>query len=384
VNLLDRHIARNVLSTALMAVALFAFLFMAENVIRDLLAKLLTGQIQFFAFGRLVLLLVPFALSYALPLGMLTGCLLTLGRLSSDSEITAMRAAGLSLPRIARPALLLGILGVAIGLRVNFESMPWSKSQYERELAVAVRSNPFSFIKQKTFIREFPGYVIYIGVKESGSKDGSAVRDVWIWFLDSERKVYRFVRAESGRVDYDEKANEFILTLSRAQGGEHNRRAPEDFSESLPTQSAQEVDPLHLSLARYFGSGTFHQKPQWMTYGELVAERERLEREPVKAGDERAHARAVMAVTLTIQDKINWALAIFSFTLVGIPLGIKVSRRETSANLGVAVLLALAYYLFVVIVGWLNPEYHPEILLWIPNLAIMGLGVWMLRRVDRA
>jgi lipopolysaccharide export system permease protein len=384
VNLLDRHIAKNVLATALAAVALFAFLFMAENIIRDLLAKLLTGQIQFLAFWRLVLLLVPFALSYALPLGMLTGALLTLGRLSSDSEITAMRAAGLSLPRIARPALMLGVLGAAIGLRVNFESMPWAKSQYERELAVAVRSNPFSFIKQKTFIREFPGYVLYIGSQEAGSKDGSAVRDVWIWFLDAERKVYRFVRAESGRVDYDEKANEFILTLSRAQGEEHDRKAPENFSESLQAPSALEVDPLHLSLARYFGSGTFHQKPQWMTYGELVAERARLEREPVKPGDERKHAREVMAISLTIQDKINWALAIFSFTLVGVPLGIKVSRRETSANLGVAVLLALAYYLFVVIVGWLNPEYHPDILLWIPNLAVIGLAVWLLGRLDRA
>ena len=86
-NLLDRHIFRSVLATALAAVALFAFLFMAENIIRDLLAKLLTGQLPFLTFWRLVLLLVPFALSYALPLGMLTGALLTLGRLSSDSEI---------------------------------------------------------------------------------------------------------------------------------------------------------------------------------------------------------------------------------------------------------------------------------------------------------
>ncbi len=383
-NLLDRHIAKNVLTTALAAVALFAFLFMAENVIRDLLAKLLTGQIQFLAFWRLVVLLVPFALSYALPLGMLTGALLTLGRLSSDSEITAMRAAGLSLPRIARPALILGIIGMLIGLRVNFESMPWSKSQYERELSVAVRSNPFSFIKQRTFIREFPGYVIYIGSQDAASKDGSAVRDVWIWFLDPERKVYRFVRAESGRVDYDEKANEFILTLSRAQGEEHNRKSPEDFSEAPQAASAQDVDPLHLSLARYFGGGTFHQKPQWMTFGELRAEKARLERETVKPGDERKHARELMTISLTIQDKINWALAIFSFTLIGIPLGIKVSRRETSANLGVAVLLALAYYLFIVVVSWLNPEYRPDILLWIPNLVLMWLGVSLLSRVDRA
>lgn len=383
-NLLDRHIFRNILATALAAVALFAFLFMAENIIRDLLAKLLTGQLPFITFGRLVLLLVPFALSYALPLGMLTGALLTLGRLSSDSEITAMRAAGLSVPRIARPALILGVLGAALGLRVNFESMPWAKLQYERELATAVRSNPFSYIKQKTFIREFPGYVIYIGSKESDSKEGSAIRDIWIWQLDAEKRVYRFIRAESGRVAYDESANEFIVTLSNAREEEHDRRAPDDYAQALRISSLGEVDPVRLSLARYFGSNTVHQKLQWMTYGELKAEKARLEAEPVKKGTERQHAREVMSVSLTIQDKINWAIAIFSFTLVGVPLGIRVSRKETSANLVVAVLLALAYYLFIVVVGWLNPEFHPDILLWIPNIAILALGTWLLGRVDRA
>jgi lipopolysaccharide export system permease protein len=384
VNLLDRHIFKSVLATALAAVAMFAFLFMAENIIRDLLAKLLTGQLPFVTFWRLVLLLVPFALSYALPLGMLTGALLTLGRLSSDSEVTAMRAAGLSVPRIARPALILGILGVVLGLRINFESMPWAKLKYEREFAAAVRANPLSYIKQKTFIREFPGYVVYIGSKDAGSKDGSAVRDIWIWQLDSERRVFRFIRAESGRVDYDETANEFIVTLSNAREEEHDRKAPDDFTQPLRVSTLGEIDPVRLSLARYFGSSTVHQKLQWMTYGELRAERARLESEPVKAGEEYQRARDIMGVSLTIQDKVNWALAIFTFTLVGVPLGIKVSRKETSANLAVAVLLALAYYLFVVVVGWLSPAYHPDVLLWAPNIALLSLGLWLLGRVDRA
>jgi lipopolysaccharide export system permease protein len=383
-NLLDRHIFRSVLATALAAVALFAFLFMAENIIRDLLAKLLTGQLPFLTFWRLVALLVPFALSYALPLGMLTGALLTLGRLSSDSEITAMRAAGLSVPRIARPALILGILGVALGLRINFESMPWAKLQYERELATAVRANPLSYIKPKTFIREFPGYVVYIGSRDAGSKDGSDVRDIWIWQLDGQRRVYRFIRAESGRVDYDEAANEFIVTLSNAREEEHDRKAPDSYAQPLQVSSLGQVDPVHLSLARYFGSSNVRQKLPWMTYGELKAEKARLQAEPVKAGGEWQRSRDIMNVSLTIQDKINWALAIFSFTLVGVPLGIKVSRRETSANLAVAVLLALAYYLFVVVIGWLNPWMRPDLLLWVPNVVLLSLGVWLLRRVDRA
>jgi lipopolysaccharide export system permease protein len=63
-----------------------------------------------------------------------------------------------------------------------------------------------------------------------------------------------------------------------------------------------------------------------------------------------------------------------------------VSRRETSANLAVAVLLALGYYFLIVVVGWLDqhPEYRPDLLLWVPNILLLGLGLWLLRRLDRA
>ncbi len=385
-NILDRHIFRSILTTALAAVALFAFVLAAGNVIRDLLGPLLSGQLPLLSFGRLVLLLVPFVISYALPLGMLTGVLLTLGRLSSDSEITAMRAAGLSIPRIARPAMILAVLGVALALRVNFESMPWARVQYHRELAVAIRANPLSYLRPKTFIREFPGYVVYVGSMDQGSRDGSDVHDFWFWQLDSERRVVRFVRSQSGRVEYDETANDFIVKLSNAVVSEYDRNAPDDFGQPLKVGTVEQFDPFRLSLSKYFGNEGVHQKLQWMTYAELAAEKERVLHEPVAPGGERQHERNVMKVSLTIQDKINMALAVFSFAFVGVPLGIKVSRRETSANLGVAVLLALAYYFLIVVVGWLDqhPEYRPDLLLWVPNLVFLSMGVWLLRRIDRA
>ena len=71
--------------------------------------------------------------------------------------------------------------------------------------------------------------------------------------------------------------------------------------------------------------------------------------------------------------------------VIGVPLGIKVSRRETSANLGIAVLLALGYYMLTVAVSWLDrhPEYHPDLLFWLPNAVFLGLGVWLFLRIER-
>jgi lipopolysaccharide export system permease protein len=353
---------------------------MLGNLVRDLLPYLLSGQLPAGTFLRLVGMLVPAVAIYALPMGMLTGVLLTLGRLSADSEITAMRAAGLSLARIARPIFILGALGCALGLYVNFESMPRARVQYHKELDEAIRANPLSFIVPKTFIRDFKGFVVYVG-----DKQGTVMRDFWLWQLDREGRTTQLVRAESGRFDYDAVANELILTLTRAQVEERPAENPENFAESPRIGSFEQSEPQRLPLTRLFGVPTVRQKLAWMTYAELRAEEARVAALPFASGAAKDHARAVMKVRLTVQEKFNTALAILSFALVGVPLGIKVSRRETSANLGVAVLLALGYYMLTVAVTWLdrNPVYRPDLLFWLPNTVFLILGVWLFLRIER-
>lgn len=378
-NLLDRHIFKSVLASCAGAVGLFAFVLMLGNLVRDLLPYLLSGQLQAATFARLVWLLLPAMAIYALPMGMLTGVLLTLGRLSADSEITAMRAAGLSLARIARPVLILGALGSALGLYINFESMPHARVQYHKELDAVVRANPLSFIVPKTFNRDFKGYVVYVG-----DKQGGVMRDFWLWRLDDERRVTQLVRAEFGRFDYDERTNELILTLTRAQVEERDAKQPENFSESPLVGSFDKSEPQRLPLERLFGRRD-RQKLQWLTYTELRTEEARVAAQPFTPQEAKDHARAIMKVKLTVQEKFNTALAVLSFALIGVPLGIRVSRRETSANLGLAVLLTLAYYMLTVMVSWLDrhPEYHPDLLLWLPNVIFLTLGVWLFLRIER-
>jgi lipopolysaccharide export system permease protein len=122
-----------------------------------------------------------------------------------------------------------------------------------------------------------------------------------------------------------------------------------------------------------------------MTYAELRAEQDRLARQAVPVGGAKDRAQAEMKVAVTIQDKFNGAFAVLSFALLGVPLGIKVSRRETSANLGVAVLLALGYYFLTVAIGWIDrhPEYRPDLLLWLPNILLFGLGIRLFNRIQK-
>jgi lipopolysaccharide export system permease protein len=376
-NLLDRHIFKSVFASCAVAVLMLAFIIMLKNVLGDLMGPMLAGQLPVAKFLALTALLVPFAASYALPMGMLTGILLTLGRLSADNEITAMRAAGISMPRLTRPIFLLAGLAAALGLYVNFEAMPHAKVVYERDLTAALHANPLNLIVPRTFIRQFPGYVLYIGDKQEGT-----LKDFWLWKFDANHRVILFERAASGRVDYDEKKNQVLVTLANFQIERLDEKNPEDFTESPSVATAEVSDPVALPLDSLFGRIVLRQKLAWMTYAELRSPLGMTQALKDEDGDPR---RAAMKVALTIQEKFTLAFAVLSFALIGVPLGIQVSRRETSANLGLAVTLALAYYFLTVMVGWLDrhPEYRPDLLLWAPNLIFIGLGLWLFRRLSR-
>jgi len=377
-NLLQRHIFKSVLFSCAAAVGLFAFVLTVGNVVRDLLGYLVAGQLAPELFLELLLLIPPFVLSYALPFGVLTGVLLVLGRMSAEHEITAIRAAGLGLGWVARPILILAALGVALGLVINFQFMPWARVVYHVELSNAVRKDPLSFIVPRTFIRDFPGKVLYVG-----EKNGPGVKDFWLWELDAQGRVKNMIRAATGTFDFDESTGDLILNINHFQVESRDVKNPEDFTLLRPPLSAESTS-VRLPLGGVFGQSSFHPKLQWYALPKLRAEWQRLA-QPVAPAERAQRELDRMKLRIVVQDKFSTAFAVFSFALVAVPLGIKVSRKETSANLGLALALAMGYYFLTVAIGWLDrhPEWRPDLLMWLPNLIFLGVGLWLFWRVDR-
>ena len=92
--LLHRHIFASVAGACAAAVGFFTFVLLTGQVLRELLNYWIAGQLGLGEAAWLTTLLLPYAAVYALPIGLLTAVLLVLGRMSSQQEITAMRAAG--------------------------------------------------------------------------------------------------------------------------------------------------------------------------------------------------------------------------------------------------------------------------------------------------
>lgn len=376
--LLHRHIFANVALTCVASIALFGFVLMIGNVIKDLLGYVIAGQIEFTTFLHLLWLLVPFVVSYALPMGILTGVLLVLGRMSSDREITAIRASGVSVAGISAPIFFFALIGVVVSGAVNFYFMPQATMAYKRELAGAVQRNPLSFIVPKTFIRDFPGLVIYVG-----DMKGAQLKDVWVWKLDKENRVTQLHRAQSAEVHYDEANSKLQLVGHQVASEGRDKDDPEDFTKNPPMLLAEEF-PRDLPIEHFTGQRTVRTKQKWQTLDMLLAERERLRQpDPNVPAAEREKQR--IKVQTVIQEKASMAFSALSFALIAIPLGIKVSRKETSANLGVALVLVMAYYFATVAMGWFDkfPAARPDLLIWLPNIAIQSFGAWMFYRIDR-
>lgn len=89
---------------------------------------------------------------------------------------------------------------------------------------------------------------------------------------------------------------------------------------------------------------------------------------------------------MTLSSRAAGSFAVLAFAVIAVPLGIKVSRKETSANLGIAVALVLGYYFLDALARMLerSPALHPEIWVWLPPLLYAVVGGWLFQRVDRA
>lgn len=126
----------------------------------------------------LTLLLLPSFLSLMLPVALFTAVLFTYNKLIIDSELVVLRTAGLGPFQLARPALLLATVIVAIGYFLSLFLLPWSYRQF-KDLEFNVRSDYSSvLLKEGTFNNITSGITVYIRSREpNGELQGILIHD---------------------------------------------------------------------------------------------------------------------------------------------------------------------------------------------------------------
>ncbi len=379
-SLLHRHILKEILVATGLAMGLFIFVLLVGNALRDVAELVVAGKLDFWVFIKVLGLFIPYVASFALPLGMLTGTLIALGRLSSQREIIAMKSAGLSLYQIAAPVFLIAFAGMTAAVLINLHYAPQSRVERKALMTEALTDNPVGFIEERRFIYDFPGYVIYMGGRE-----GSVMKDFWIWELDDQRRAKLFLRSAEGILGYDEVNKDLILTLKDGTAEQRDSENPEAFSDNMPDSLFFAELPIALPLDQLFGDGeqTRKLRNKEMTFAQLMDLRQgELEKEAA-SGEPMSEAR--LSLQVHIQKNFALAFSVFSLAVFGVPLAIQVGRKETYANLGIALVIAMTYYFLIIMVSWLEdvPSLRPDLLIWLPNLIFQGVGFWMIYRASR-
>ena len=378
--LLHRHVFQEILIATFLAMALFVFVLLTGNALRDMVGLFSAGKLDALTFLHLIGLLIPYVAAYALPLAILTGTMVALGRLSSQREIIAMRSSGWSLYQVAAPVICIAFFGMVASVVVNLHFAPRAKVAVRTMLTQAITENPLDFIEEKRFINEFPGYVIYMGTRE-----GDQLKDFWVWELDEQKQVKRFVRAASGQLGFSSESSELILRVFDATAEIRDASSPEDFSTGqIQTIFFEQTDfalPLDQVLGKGHKRGT---KISNMDFSQLITLREQARADEINRGDKAISPERMRAQT-QIQKNCAMAFSTFSLALFGVPLAIRVGRKETYANLALALVISLTYYFLMVVVTWLegNPALRPDLLVWVPNLLFQSAALFLIVRSAR-
>ena len=384
---LHLYLTRQVLATLGMTVFVFTFVLMLGNVIKEILTLLINRQATLGLACHGILLLLPYVLAFSLPIGMLTATLLVFGRFSADQELTAARASGISLVSLLAPVLLLGVAVSGLCAWLNFDLAPASRVAYKELLAGAGRNRPGRFLLDNQSV-PFGKYQVFV---EHVHDDGTNLDGVIVDEYDTGGSVIRWAKAPKGVLIIDNVARKITLILTNMTSFARDQNGwmpmlsgdwplePRDFpkaDEALPIAiSDMTFRQLRAELARQ-ERGRAGILPRGASRDELLEARKKMEA---------AAAETIMPVLVYLNQQVAFSFACFAFTLIGIPLGIRAHRRETSVGVATALLLVLVYYSFMVLgQAWAaHPERYPCLIIWLPNFIFQAVGAVLLWRTNQ-
>ena len=330
--------------------------------------------------GRFAIVSFPETMQWTIPLGLLVSSILVFSRLSADSEVAAMRACGVNLLTVMRWPLLFAALCTLLGLFINNEIVPRGH-EVRRDLAKRISVGAgLELLEPGRVIDDFPKVKIYFEERE-----GQWLKDLIV--LDfTNPKVDRMVTATKALVTSE--GRDVVLDL--------HGMTVDPLDEDHPGMGRAARFQYRVKDA--LKDGTYKRREKDFRFFEMVAEIRRAAadvKNPQAAAERRAKEgrkggsagkelkllrktlrRHLSDVKTEFQKRFVFAFASICFVLVGVPLGIRSQRKESTIGMAIALVTALCYYLVVILMTSMSRNYgaHPEILIWLPVVACGALA----------
>ncbi len=357
--LLDRYVCREVASHSLLGLIVFTFVFFVPSLVQlmNLIVRHSGG------FATIILLFIctlPAALIFTIPIAVLVGVLIGLGRLSADSEIVALHASGISLRRLLLPVGFVAFLCMLATLSMTFWLSPASQRTFTRlEAQILSSQAPYS-IQPRVFDERFPHYVLYVQDVEAGATRWHGV------FLASSGGTGEsaITTASDASIVFGQQKGQIELNLGAGSLHEYDPRQPNRYN--VTTFGESDI-PIDLTGA--------------VAAAKNIAVPLREQSVSALLADNGPNWRQSR---VEFQNRIAFPAACLIFALLGVPVGVRPRRGGRAAGLILTLVLVGGYYFL-----WIAGDHMarqgslpPWLGVWAANIVAAIIGFALLRGVE--
>lgn len=360
--ILDRYMLAELVGPFLFGLSAFTLIFAATQIIAIGRAVSETHA-PLWAAIEAFLWQLPGMIVLTIPMALLLGTLLAIQRLSGDSELTAMKAGGITFIRIVAPLLAAGIVLSFVTLVLQEDVVPYAQTQFTI-IENTVINQTSAFGNDLTVSAPLPGggrQVTFANAYDPGSK---ALVQVTLVQYDHAGNPTQIVFADRAS---------FAAARWTLEGARIYRFAENGESVTAATQPSLQVElgEKPTDIAKRAANNN----PESMSRSQIA---EIVRTGQLSFGELRKYVMAY-------QQKLAQPFACFVFTLIAVPYGIRAARGggSTSLGFGVAVLIVFIYYIVQTIFSYIGEAVLPIAALaaWMPNIIFTAIGA---RRLYRA
>jgi lipopolysaccharide export system permease protein len=362
---LHRYVFAEILVPFALGLGVFTFVLLLARLLK-LIELVVNRGIPATTVARVFLYLLPAFLEVTVPMAMLLAILIAFGRLSADSEITALRSSGVSLYQLMPPVATFVLIVTIATAGLAWYGRPWGNRALRTAMWDMARTRATAGLKPQVFNDEFPGLIIYAEQIDTTADQLERV------LISDERdpQQQNTVFARSGYMISDTERE--TVTLRLLDGTIHTTDVAAGASYQTEFRSYDVNLDLRASLA---DANRPSDDPNELTIDQLG-----------RAIDaKRAEGISATAELVEYHRKFAIPFACIVFGLIAMPLGVQPARAVRSRGFAVSLVVIFTYYMLLSTgQGFAEQGRVPPIVgLWLPNVVLGALGLAFLRRAGR-
>lgn len=367
--LLDRYLLREIAGPLGLGFLVYTFILLLQALFKSA-EMIIRRGLPISTVGELLALSLPNIIVLTIPMSLLFGVLIAIGRMSSDSELVAMRATGVSLLSLYRPILLLSTFFFLVNTVLMVWVLPWGNHRLQLKRLEILTQSISTQVEPRIFWDEWEDQVLYVF---ETSERGDSWRGVFLAQSIPSTHTNQVTIAERGRVRVDRNGERVVLELSNAQVHEVDLSKPDSYQISSH-------DSLEVVLEDQFAT---EQRAQ-ISASKGVRELSPSEllawiHDPKRPTELRRLAR------VELHKKFSIPFACIVFGIFALPLGFDTSRGGKASGFALSILVIVVFWVLLD-TGEKSAEAGyaaPWLAMWAPNIALSALGLFLLARRNR-